>query len=285
VLVVDDFSSNLLVIEGMLSFYGIRVRTCRSGGEAVELVRENSFDLVFMDHMMPEMDGMEATRIIRSMSGERFRTLPVVALTANVVSGMREMFLENGFTDFLAKPIKTAELDAVLKKRLPADKLRAGPEETDARPEAAVPEIAGVDAALGLARVGGSRDLYLEVLAAFRTDAEACLARIAEEPGGTTSHTTQSPDPSLRVFITHVHAMKSALANIGAEGLSGEAALLEKAGREADVSLIRARLPAFREELAALAARVDAALAPDGEHAADDAQDLDPADAEHREAR
>ncbi|MDR3299206.1 MAG: response regulator, partial [Candidatus Accumulibacter sp.] len=127
VLIVDDFTSNLLVAEGLLIPYKMRVFTCLNGREAVERVRERSFDLVFMDHMMPEMDGVEATRVIRAMKEERCRTLPIIALTANAVSGMREMFLENGFNDFLSKPIEVTKLDTVLEKWIPAGKRRDAP--------------------------------------------------------------------------------------------------------------------------------------------------------------
>jgi len=121
VLLVDDFLINLVVAEGLLAPYQMRVVTCLNGREAVELVQTRSFDLVFMDHMMPEMDGMEAVAIIRGLGG-RFAELPIVALTANVAAGMRETFLENGFNDFLAKPMETAKLDAVLRRWIPAAK-------------------------------------------------------------------------------------------------------------------------------------------------------------------
>jgi CheY-like chemotaxis protein len=122
VLIVDDFPSNLLVAERLLVPWRMRLFTCRNGREAVELVRERPFDLVFMDHMMPEMDGMEATRAIRAMDEERCRTMPIVALTANAVAGMREKFLRNGFDDFLSKPIDLSKLNELLKKWIPAEK-------------------------------------------------------------------------------------------------------------------------------------------------------------------
>jgi signal transduction histidine kinase/CheY-like chemotaxis protein/ABC-type amino acid transport substrate-binding protein len=130
VLIVDDLPGNLLVAEGLLAPYRMRIFTCLSGREAVELVRARSFDMVFMDHMMPDMDGVEATLAFRAMDEERCRTMPVVALTANAVSGMREMFLENGFNDFLSKPIDVLELDAALTRWIPAGKRRATPEFT-----------------------------------------------------------------------------------------------------------------------------------------------------------
>jgi CheY-like chemotaxis protein len=252
VLIVDDFSSNLRVAKGLLAPYGARVSTCRNGREALELVRQRPFDLILMDHMMSEMDGVEVTRAIRAMSPEYCRTRPVVALTANAVSGMREMFLENGFTDFLAKPIDLIKLDTVLKKWIPAEKRRSLTEgdrkdpESAGRPETAFPKIEGVDAAAGIARIGGSPDRYLDLLETFRRDAEAGFASLEREPD----------EASLRSFITLVHALKSALGNIGAAGLSRSAALLEKAGCSADMPVIRDMLPFFREELAALMARI-----------------------------
>ena len=127
-LLVDDSPVNLLVAEGLLADYEMQISTCLNGREAVELVQARSFDLVFMDHMMPEMDGMEAVAAIRALGG-RFADLPIVALTANAVSGMKEMFMTNGFDDFLAKPIKTAELDALLQKWIPAGKQQSAPPE------------------------------------------------------------------------------------------------------------------------------------------------------------
>jgi signal transduction histidine kinase/CheY-like chemotaxis protein len=252
VLIVDDMETNLTVAAGLLAPYLVKADVCLSGEEAVALVAENSYDLVFMDHMMPEMDGVEATRLIRAMSGERFQALPVIALTANAVSGMKEMFLENGFNDFLSKPIETAKLNAVLKKWIPDDKRRKAAENGEIpspaeMPQAPLPEIAGVDTAVGLARIGGSQKRYLDLLRLFRRDAEAGFALLAKEPDGA----------SLRSFTTLIHALKSALANIGAGGLSQNAALLEKAGREADIPLLHAKLPSFREELAALTVRIE----------------------------
>jgi signal transduction histidine kinase/DNA-binding NarL/FixJ family response regulator len=267
VLVVDDFPSNLLVAEGLLAPYGMRVFTCADGREAVAWVRERSFDLVLMDHMMPEMDGVEATLAIRGLDEEYGRTMPIVALTANAVAGMREMFLENGFNDFLAKPIETARLDAVLKEWIPADKQREAPEDDEkAQQEPALPEIVGVNVTAGLARIGGSPRRYLELLEMFRRDVAAAFPALEREPD----------DPAvLRSFTTQVHALKSALANIGANDLSHAAALLEKAGREANTSIVRDTLPPFREELTALMAQITEFSA--SFHAANGEEGIDPA--------
>jgi signal transduction histidine kinase/FixJ family two-component response regulator len=113
VLIVDDVEMNILVAEGLISLYGINVESADSGPGAIEKIKNGSvYDIIFMDHMMPKMDGMEATRIIRSMGYER----PIVALTANAVVGQADIFLKNGFDDFISKPLDIRLLNAVLNK-------------------------------------------------------------------------------------------------------------------------------------------------------------------------
>ncbi len=125
VLVVDDSDINLYVAEALLEGFGVRTTLALSGAEALELARTRRFDLIFMDHMMPDMDGVEATRALRSQGGPGADT-PVIALTANVISEARQLFTEAGMDDFLAKPIELDKLAATLKRWLPADKLRKG---------------------------------------------------------------------------------------------------------------------------------------------------------------
>ena len=117
VLVVDDIGINLRVAKGLLAPYNMKIDLCLSGSEAIEKIKNNHYDLVFMDHMMPEMDGMEAVKQIREFSPN----LTIIALTANAVSGMREKFIENGFNDFLSKPIDTRKLNDILEKWIPRE--------------------------------------------------------------------------------------------------------------------------------------------------------------------
>jgi len=124
VLVADDNEFNLKVAGGLLKLLGIEADTADSGKKAIELVKKNDYDLVFMDHMMPELDGVEATAVIRGLGG-KYERLPVIALTANAVRGAKEMFLANGFHDFISKPIDVRELIGVLEKWLPPEKVRA----------------------------------------------------------------------------------------------------------------------------------------------------------------
>jgi PAS domain S-box-containing protein len=121
-LVVDDNEINLIIAENVLLAYGGRVSVAGSGAEAVELVKANDYDIVFMDHMMPEMDGVDATKVIRALPGEKYARLPIVALTANVVGDVREMFLQSGMNDFLSKPMETDEIERVLREWLPCGK-------------------------------------------------------------------------------------------------------------------------------------------------------------------
>ncbi|GBU23579.1 aerobic respiration control sensor protein ArcB [Fibrobacteria bacterium R8-3-H12] len=124
VLVVDDIEANLKVAKGLMQPYKMQIDLCQSGIEAIEMVKANSYDLVLMDQMMPEMDGVEATKLIRVMAGENphYAELPIIALTANAVSGAKEMLFSNGFSDFLSKPIDTIELNSILEKWIPKGK-------------------------------------------------------------------------------------------------------------------------------------------------------------------
>jgi signal transduction histidine kinase/CheY-like chemotaxis protein len=124
-LVVDDISTNLKVALGLLSPYKAEVDTCLNGLQAIEFVKRSveekrEYDIVFMDHMMPEMDGIEATEKIRKIKTEK--QIPIIALTANAVVGMKEMFIEKGFNDFLAKPIDVNKLDEMLSLWIPKEK-------------------------------------------------------------------------------------------------------------------------------------------------------------------
>ncbi len=122
-LVVDDNYMNLKVIEGLLDKYQIRITKALSGSEALEKIEEKNYDFVFMDHMMPEMDGVETFQRIREKSGSYYKTVPIIALTANAVAGSKEMFLKEGFTDFVEKPVEISSLEKILKTYLPEEKI------------------------------------------------------------------------------------------------------------------------------------------------------------------
>ncbi|MDR2528140.1 MAG: response regulator [Synergistaceae bacterium] len=250
-LVVDDNATNLKVSEGLIAPYEMEVETCLSGEESIERLKEKDFDLVMMDHMMPGMDGIEATKAIRAM-GERFAKLPIVALTANAMSGMREMFLENGFDDFLPKPIEIPKLHELLEKWIPKER-RAALNKiavSEMEKNGSALSIDGIDAARGLAMCGGSPATYKELLELYRRDAESKMEYL------NLSYAESDP----KTFTVQVHGLKSSSANIGAEELSKMAAALEEAGKGRDMEYVRARVDAFRQALSEMIARVQAAL-------------------------
>ncbi|MDR0958530.1 MAG: response regulator, partial [Clostridiales bacterium] len=123
VLVVDDNEINLDVAEGFLKKRGLNVDRASGALQAVSKVQLKHYDIVFMDHMMPEIDGIEAMRMIRALDGEHFKNMPIIALTANAVSGARQKFLEEGMSDFLSKPLDSLKLNEVLAKWLPPEKI------------------------------------------------------------------------------------------------------------------------------------------------------------------
>ena len=121
ILVVDDNYTNLNVAEAILSRYQANVITAPSGKDCLRMIKEQDVDMVFLDYMMPEMNGIDTLEHIRKIPGSKYMSMPVIALTANVVSGAREMFLEAGFDDFMAKPISIDKMEKVLRKYLRRD--------------------------------------------------------------------------------------------------------------------------------------------------------------------
>ena len=125
VLVVDDNAVNLKVAEGLLKTFDLQVDTCKSGRECLEILRHTrDYDIIFLDHMMPELDGIDTLNLIRADQSEYMKKVPCIALTANVVSGIREMFISEGFDDFVPKPIDMVWLNGILRKYLPLEKQR-----------------------------------------------------------------------------------------------------------------------------------------------------------------
>ncbi|MCL2028845.1 MAG: ATP-binding protein [Deltaproteobacteria bacterium] len=250
-LVVDDINTNLKVAEGLLLPYQMRVDLCTSGKSAIEAVQSHSYDLVFMDHMMPEMDGIEATARIRALGGEYGR-LPVIALTANAVSSMREMFLNNGFNDFLAKPIDTVKLNAVLEKWISREKQKRATEQAVAAEKEDLVEITlkGVNVECAISAIGLTTEDYLEMLAIFQADGIVKIKAIKQ--------CLETND--LKLYTTHIHALKSACAYIGAETLSETAQSLEVAGRREDFTFIKAHNEDFLKVLEILLKDIDAVI-------------------------
>lgn len=266
-LVVDDEEMNLVVAKGVLGSYGIQVDTCLSGKEAIERCSRISYDLIFLDHMMPGFDGVETLRRIRELRGGIYRDLPIVALTANTISGAREMFRNEGFTEFIPKPIERVVLERVLHKILPESCIQYSgeqeePEAPAAEPslrdepaaDAAAPEVpqpeenapqvgtalpyarlerAGINVGKGMDYCCGEEDFYLDMLRIFYTQSAEKMAEIA----------SLYEAANWKDYATKVHALKSTSLTIGAERLSEHAKALEQAGKNNDAEYIQKHHP------------------------------------------
>jgi len=229
VLVVDDVETNLAVARGLLTPYGLKIELLGSGLEALEKIKEgNVYDIVFMDHMMPEMDGIETTKKIRKIGYAK----PIIALTANAVAGQSKVFIENGFDDFISKPIDVRQLNKVLKTWV-RDKAPPEVVEEARRQMSSGKEIVPETSA--------------DLLGIFAKDAKKTLPTIE----------ASLKEGDLRQFTIKIHAMKSALANIGEKEASKQAAALEKAGNEQNKNAIEAEIPAFIAALKDIIAKID----------------------------
>ncbi len=243
ILVVDDTEMNLTVIQSLLKKTEIKIDTAMSGKEAIALASKNAYDVIFIDHMMPDMDGIETLNHIRE-SG-MCREVPAVALTANAISGAREMYLEAGFTDYLSKPVDGAKLERLLLSKLPGDKIKEPGEDGnasgaaehqaeeatgDSEAERAIESLNGageIDTSAGLKNCG-SPEGYLSVLTVFHQTASAKADEIKE--------LYDSED--LENYTIKVHALKSSARIIGAAALSKLAEELEAAGKNNDTRFI-----------------------------------------------
>lgn len=248
VLVVDDNAINLKVAVGLMRPYHMQVVTADSGREAIFLLRSKDFDLVFMDHMMPDLDGVETTKLIREMNDEYYKKLPIIALTANAVNGVREMFISAGLNDYIAKPIELSALDRALKAWLPKELMkRPAAEEIYANdrrtprsgaPQNTVPDKNKIfDVETGIFYTGGDEETYEEILNVYvRKGPEKLkfIERLFEEK-------------SWKNYVIEVHALKSSSLTIGAVRLSEMAKELELAGKAGDYSVIEEKNAAMLE--------------------------------------
>ncbi len=243
VLVVDDNVMNLKVMEGLLRPYKIKFYTAGSGSEALMMIDRMYFDLVFMDHMMPGMDGVETLHNIRARNGKFFQKLPVVALTANAIGGAREMFLAEGFQDFVAKPVEVSVLEHVLKKYIPSERIivqteeetvketeKNNKKESDVVIKAADSLEGLIDIQTGINYSGGVYEDYIDVIRLYYNsgvEKKQQMQKLFE-------------DKDWNDYTIMVHALKSTSLGIGAKELSEMAKEQEKAGKENNMEYLLA---------------------------------------------
>lgn len=304
ILVVDDNIMNLRVVEGLLRPYKIKVFVAESGKEALKKVESMEFDFIFMDHMMPEMDGVETFHRIRQKPGKYFKEVPVIALTANAIGGAREMFLAEGFADFVAKPIEISVLERVLRRHLPEEKIIkvddmnwAGTQEESEQESRSTkqPEegkkrevrgkkqsrddlnMEGIDTMLGLSYSGGERSDYIEIVQIYYKSGVKKLQEIRDSYG----------EKDWKNYTILVHSVKSMSMGIGAVALSEMAKELEAAGKaEREDAILKntdAMLTEYERVLSVIAA--NRVIFPEGVKEEETAQktDLPEADAKPRE--
>jgi len=238
VLIVDDVESNIYVARGMLLLYGLKIETVTSGFEAIEKIKKGCvYDIIFMDHMMPKMDGIETTKILRGLGYKH----TIIALTANALLGQEKMFLENGFDGFISKPIDSRELNHILndfiRNRKPPELVEAARMKQQERES----RYAADD----------SRQYYL-----FESNQKAFFAKDAVNALNILEKLYEKinnlNDNELKLFIVTIHGIKSALANIGEKQLSACALLLEQAASEKNLEVMLNETKKFINELKTL---------------------------------
>ena len=268
-LIVDDIELNLRIAAGLLQPYKMKLDLCKSGLDAIEAIKNKEYDLIFMDQIMPVMDGIETVFQIRKLGYEEIeevaaktncKEVPIIALTANTERAAREMFLENGFDDFLPKPVDVSQLNAVLEKWIPEQK-RILKESTHGSMDPNIIgqnsqdsqnsqnsqnqkitalKIPGINTAKGIAMAGGAIENYLSILKEYHIYGLRLLREFKE----------CLDKNDLESFRIHAHSLKSASGSIGADRLFIASEAFESAAKDGDIAFIQDSTPKFFGELA-----------------------------------
>ena len=246
ILLVDDMESNLRVEQGLMQLYGIEPEMVNSGRKALELVKKRKYDIIFLDHMMPQMDGIETLQRMREL--ENGKDTPIVAITANAVAFTTDFYEKSGFDDSLTKPLHTTELLEVLKRFIP-DKIQQ--KETEEQEEilpikSLMPEI---DCTIGIRNIGGNIEKYHEILQVYYREMSQMLEVLQDYA-----------NEDLEQFRISVHGIKGSSRNIGAEDLADEALQLEELAKEGKQEEILEKLEEFLNTLDEVMTRVDTYL-------------------------
>jgi CheY-like chemotaxis protein/anti-sigma regulatory factor (Ser/Thr protein kinase) len=258
VLVVDDNATNLDIAKGLMKPYGMQIDCVTSGQQSIDAIREENkkYNAVFMDHMMPGMDGIEAAAKIREIGTDYAKNIPIIALTANAIVGNEKMFLSKGFQAFISKPIDVVRLDAVIRKWV-RDK-----EMDEIIPDNAPEQIAlstmkilsykidGIDLRKTLERFSDDEEMLLHILRSYTTNTKTLLKKIKE---------VSMED--LADYAATVHGIKGASRCIGADEIGAMAEKLEHASKAWNFDVVRENNPSFLEATKKLVAALDNMLA------------------------
>ena len=248
ILVTDDNGMNLKVAENFMKIFGIKPVTCSSGKETIELMKNNKFDIVFLDHMMPQMDGIETLKVLKDEN--LLDGASVIALTANAVVGAEEQYLSAGFDGYLSKPITVQDLEKALKKYLPSDVVEntepeVPEEKTSSLSIDKLREI-GLNVDAGLMYTCNDEAFYMELLSDY--------AKSAPDKCSDLSSFLENND--LKNYEILVHSLKSASKTVGADDVSEQARALEEAARNQDEGFVKANHEAFTASFKELAAKI-----------------------------
>lgn len=256
ILVVDDNEMNLKVVQGLLAATKVRVETGSNGQECLDKIHQKHYDMILLDHMMPKMDGIETLKHIKEEE-HLCRDTPVIILTANAIHGVKEEYLEQGFTDYLSKPVTGDALETALAMYLPREKMLPGdgampkiPHQASAQEEVAegehvkqdketeeVPSGSLISEEDGLMYSGGMMDLYQQMRQLFQMQSEGKIQEMD----------CFVQDEDWQNYRICIHALKSSAKGIGAISLSKAAAELEQAVKQEDVAYIKEHHPEAME--------------------------------------
>ena len=258
VLAVDDVPMNLLVFKGLLKQSMMSIDTAAGGLEAIELISKNDYDIVFLDHQMPELDGIATLEKLRNEYPDRVRNTPYIALTANAISGARDMYIKSGFSDYLTKPIEGAALTGIFRKWLPAEKIKDAPssqKKTVEKKDGGQMSVwdlekAGIDVKTGLGFASNDTEFYLEIMhdyvAAFEDTKKALSESFVKK--------------DLKNYEIRVHSLKSTSKTVGAFEFSEKAKALEYAARDKNTEFIESENDGMLKEYEELVKNIEEIL-------------------------
>ncbi|MCL2026172.1 MAG: transporter substrate-binding domain-containing protein [Leptospirales bacterium] len=249
ILVVDDVEANLYVAEGLMKPYKLQIDTAMSGYTAIDKIKEGyEYDIIFMDHMMPGMDGIETVKHLRNFGYKP----PIVALTANAVAGQADIFLQNGFDDFISKPIDVRQLNSILNKlvrsKQPPEVIEAARKQTGAVEKSGGKtvlnkKIAGMDIAKGLEKFNGDTEAYLKVLRAYTTSIGSLFGLLEKDDNEPLA------GEALIEYQRAVHSIKGTSLDIYAEPVGKKAKELEEAAKAKNLTFIEQENLSFIESV------------------------------------
>ena len=256
ILIVDDNAMNLAVAQGLLKGTRLQIDVASSGEECLELIKRKTYHLICMDHMMPVMDGVQTLHAIRELEGNPSRDIPIIALTANAVAGARELYLKEGFQDYLTKPIDADKFENMLIEYLPSnvvyltnnrdinDAYEQSQEEGDGEFDIRESQLylMGFNLRNGLRYMGGDKALYGKVLRDFHS--------ILQEKETALKDFLQKDDMPGYTII--VHSLKGNARNVGADDLADEAFELEKMAKAGQLEDVTVRSPILFSMMSAM---------------------------------